>query len=125
MTEDARGFIALQGQITRLSQRLRIVESRTTMPAEEPAENKDLQGALAKRSHVIAKQDEKIKSLRNRLDEKDALIESQAWTIKSQAQELVQIHKALRYKGDVHPQEHLNQVRRAAGVPVRPTRRFR
>lgn len=125
MTEDARGFIALQDQITRLSQRLRLVEKHTTMPAEEPAENKDLQGALAKKSHVIAKQDEKIKSLRNRLDEKDALIEGQAWTIKNQAQKLSLIHKALQYKGNVHPQVHLDQVRRTAGVPARPTRRFR
>lgn len=125
MTEDHRGFIALQDQITRLSQRLRLVEKHTVMPAEEPAEDKDLQGALAKKSHVIAKQDEKIRSLRNRLDEKDALIEGQAWTIKDQTQKLSLIHRALQYKGDVHPQVHLDQVRRLAGVPARPTRRLR
>lgn len=121
-------------------------------------------------SQSEARRDEGVKYLEAMIDElrtdiaqKNTLIESQAQTIKDQAQKIArqnhtisdlrtardvyvddlkrrltvtnadnrrvtsklsEIHKALRYRGDVHPQAHLDQVRRTAAAPV-PTRRFR
>lgn len=141
MTEDTPGLIALQGQITRLSTRLSLIENRAGIPAEEPANLKDLQVALAKKSHVIAKQDEKIKNLRNRLDEKDRNNENLA-------KKLTEAKKAAEQARDdrdtavanmrraqtsewnarrelIEVQRHLDQVRSAAGTPARPPRRLR